>query len=139
VKLIVCGISDGKTCVLEEVVDTPSDDRLSMQTIFEMKLDSLPPRPPGLGDLVDLPVAPGTMKWFWSRGEPNGYWDMHHTDTIDCHTIVSGSIDLILDDGTHHLEAGDSAVVSGIDHAWQVGPDGCFSSILIFGTPKPTA
>ena len=26
------------------------------------------------------------------------YPTMHHTDTIDCHTIIDGSIDLILDD-----------------------------------------
>jgi len=138
-KLIVCGLSDGKSCVLEEVDCTPSNDEMSTQAIFEMKLDALPPRPPGLGDFLDIPVEPGEMKWFRVGFAPNQHWDTHHTDTIDFHTIVSGSIDLVLDDGPHRLEAGDSAVVAGVDHAWHTGPDGCATSIIIFGTPKPAA
>ena len=47
---------------------------------------------------------------------------MHHTDTLDLETIISGSVDLILDDGAHHLEAGDMVVMTGVDHAWRPDP-----------------
>ena len=69
---------------------------------------------------------------------PNGEWPaMHYTDTIDCHTVIAGSVDLILDDGAHRLAAGDCVMVTGVDHAWKAGPDGCTTSILLIGTPPP--
>ena len=73
-----------------------------------------------------------------SHFPPNSDWpEMHYTDTIDCHTIVAGSIDLILDDGPHHLDVGDAAVVAGVDHGWRAGPAGATLSIVILGTPVP--
>lgn len=138
-KLIVSGIRDGKSCIVQEIDCTPSSDGMSTQAILDLELGSLPPRPPGIGDFVDIPVTQGAMKWYRVGFAPNQFWGMHYTDTVDCHTIVSGSIDLILDDGPHCLEPGDSAIVNGVDHAWQAGPDGCATSIIIFGTPKPAA
>jgi hypothetical protein len=62
---------------------------------------------------------------------------VHHTDTWDFHSIVSGSIDLLLDDGPQHLIAGDCVAVMGIDHGWLAGPDGCITSVMSIGTPPP--
>ena len=62
---------------------------------------------------------------------------MHHTDTLDFDTVIAGSIELILDDGGHRLEAGDVVVISGVDHAWRSGPDGCTMVITLQGTEPP--
>lgn len=43
---------------------------------------------------------------------------MHRTRTIDYAVIVSGEIDLLLDDTDVHLKAGDVVVQRGTNHAW---------------------
>jgi quercetin dioxygenase-like cupin family protein len=61
---------------------------------------------------------------------------MHHTDTVDLNFIVSGSCELVLDDGNHTCGAGDLVVVPGVDHSWINGPDGCvFNSVTVGTTP----
>jgi hypothetical protein len=63
---------------------------------------------------------------------------MHQTDTLDFDLVVAGSMDLVLDDGPHHLGVNDCVVVTGVDHAWRAGPDGCTLSVFLLGTPPPT-
>jgi mannose-6-phosphate isomerase-like protein (cupin superfamily) len=43
---------------------------------------------------------------------------MHRTKTIDYAVVVSGEIDLLLDDTDVHLKAGDVVVQRGTNHAW---------------------
>jgi hypothetical protein len=43
---------------------------------------------------------------------------MHRTKTIDYAVILSGEIDLLLDDSDVHLKAGDVVVQRGTNHAW---------------------
>jgi hypothetical protein len=62
---------------------------------------------------------------------------MHHTDTLDFDIVLAGSVELLLDDGAHPLGPGDCVVVSGVDHAWSTGSDGCSLSIVTVGTPPP--
>jgi len=136
--MIVTGIRNNGSCIIKEIDCTPQKEGMSTLSIFDLKLDELTQRPTGRGDFVDIPVPVGSLGWYRVRFEPNQVWGMHHTDTIDCHTIVAGSIDLILEeDGPHRLVAGDSVVVTGVDHGWHAGPEGCATSIVILGTPKP--
>ena len=44
---------------------------------------------------------------------------MHTTDTIDYGIILSGEIDLELDEGEVHLGPGDVVVQRGTRHAWR--------------------
>jgi hypothetical protein len=136
-RMIVSGIRDNRSCVLKEIDCPPQGEGMSTLSLIDLEVGALPPRPPGKSDFVDIPVPVGMLRWYRVRFQPNQMWGMHHTDTIDCHTIVAGSIDLILDDGPHRLTIGDSAIVTGVDHAWQAGPEGCATSIVILGTPKP--
>ena len=136
-RMIATGFRDGKSCVVQEIDCTPQGDDLSTMEALSLRLDALPPRPPGKGAFLDIPVPPGSMSWYRVRFPANQLRRTHHTDTIDCHTIIAGTIDLILDDGPHRLTPGDSAMVTGVDHGWQTGPEGCTVSMLIFGTPKP--
>ena len=44
---------------------------------------------------------------------------MHRTDTIDYALVISGAVDMELDDGsTVHLNAGDTVVQRGTAHRW---------------------
>ena len=43
---------------------------------------------------------------------------MHRTKTIDYALILSGEIDLLLDDSEVHLKLGDVVIQRGTNHAW---------------------
>jgi mannose-6-phosphate isomerase-like protein (cupin superfamily) len=43
---------------------------------------------------------------------------MHRTQTIDYAIIMSGEIDMLLDDSEVHLKAGDVVIQRGTNHAW---------------------
>jgi mannose-6-phosphate isomerase-like protein (cupin superfamily) len=43
---------------------------------------------------------------------------MHRTRSIDYAVVISGEIDMLLDDSEVHLRAGDVLVQRGTDHAW---------------------
>ena len=56
---------------------------------------------------------------------PEGPWrehprdpGMHRTRTIDYAIVLSGEIDMLLDDSDLHLKAGDVVVQRGTNHAW---------------------
>lgn len=70
---------------------------------IESQLAALRENVPGLGDTLEA-ENPG----------------MHTTDTIDYIVVLSGEVDLELDDGaTVHLEPGDCVVQRGTRHAWR--------------------
>lgn len=52
------------------------------------------------------------------RGLPPSHPFMHRTRTIDYAIILSGEIDMMLDDSQIHLKAGDVLVQQGTNHAW---------------------
>ena len=43
---------------------------------------------------------------------------MHRTRTVDYAIVMSGEIDMLLDDSEIHLTAGDVLVQQGTNHAW---------------------
>ena len=49
---------------------------------------------------------------------------MHRTRTIDYALILSGEIDMLLDDSEVHLKAGDVLIQRGTNHAWVNRGDG---------------
>ena len=45
---------------------------------------------------------------------------MHTTDTVDIDVVISGEVDLELDDGSEvHLRPGDCVIQNGTRHAWR--------------------
>ncbi len=88
-------------------------------------------------DVLDLAVPAGAMRWTVIDYGPGAAFSMHHTDTVDLDVVLAGSVDLILDDGEHPLAPGDSAVVTGVDHAWRAGPEGCRLSVITIGASPP--
>jgi hypothetical protein len=90
--------------------------------------------PAAVGAFMDNSPPPGILQWKLARFPPGHRYPTHFTDSIDFHTVVSGSITLGLADGSYPLLAGDCAVVVGVDHDWAVGPEGCAMLMMRVGT-----
>ena len=143
---IVTGVdADGRSCVIAEHPQgvasndftSSSGDRMSSYTAFETASSPAPPRPAGNGQFMDLEVPVGFLRFSVVHWPPGAENPMHHTDSIDFDTVLEGSIDIILEDGRHHLEVGDAVIVTGVDHAWEAGPSGATLSVFVLGTPRP--
>jgi len=52
------------------------------------------------------------------RGLPPKHPMMHRTRTVDYAIVMAGEIDMMLDDSTVHLKAGDVVVQQATNHAW---------------------
>jgi mannose-6-phosphate isomerase-like protein (cupin superfamily) len=65
---------------------------------------------------------------------------MHRTRSIDYAVVVSGEIDMLLDDSEVHLEAGDVLVQRGTNHAWvNRGKESCrIAFVLIDAEDAPS-
>lgn len=137
-RLLVTGVdADGRSCAIQDGAVTlagfPGFEGILFSDLYETPSPAISDGG-RTADLLDLGVPPGALSWKMIDYGPGVEFFMHHTDTVDLDLIVAGSVDLILDDGTHPLRAGDTAVVTGVDHAWRTGPDGCRLSIVSFGT-----
>jgi mannose-6-phosphate isomerase-like protein (cupin superfamily) len=134
----VTGVDDqGRSCVVEEKDVGGFSEAISLLTIFATDEAVPGPRPVGHGDDLDLGVAPGLTRWYLVHWPPNSTAHVHHTDTVDYDAILQGSITLILGDGEHPLHQGDCVVITGVDHDWRAGPDGCIESVVLLGSTPP--
>ena len=62
---------------------------------------------------------------------------MHTTRTIDYGIVLSGEIDLELDEGEVHLRPGDVVVQRGTRHAWRNrGSAPCTMAFVLIGSPN---
>lgn len=135
---VITGVKDGKSCVLELREIDPGGPNGGVFDFVQFAIDPPASRPPGHGALLDLHVPQGHLKWATSYSPPNAeFATVHHTDSIDCHTVIRGSCALVLDDGDHWLEPGDCVIVNGVDHAWKTGPQGSICSSFFIATPPP--
>lgn len=139
-RTLIAGVdADGRSCVVSH--DDVALDRLApgfaMAVPFATISSPPPAGPGGSAPLIDQGIAPGLARWMVVELGPDSETPMHHTDTLDLQTVLSGSVDLVLDDGTHRLEEGDLVVLTGVDHAWRGGPEGCRLSAVLIGTPPP--
>lgn len=142
-RLLVTGVdAAGRSCVVQDG-PVALQGGPGMAGVFYSVLHAAPSLPPisaGGGraaDHLDLVVPPGALRWAAIEYAPGAEFSMHHTDTVDFDVVLSGSVELILDDGAHPLADGDSAVITGVDHAWRAGPDGCRLSIMTIGASPP--
>ena len=122
------GIDDlGRSCVLREREVAPAKlvEGLHVDAIFRTRSSPPDPRPQGHGDLVDLGLRAGQCSLAVWRFEPGAEVGMHQTDSLDFDVVLEGAIDLILDDGAHPLSPGDAVVMTGVDHSWLAGAQGC--------------
>ncbi|HTO12168.1 MAG TPA: cupin domain-containing protein [Candidatus Binatia bacterium] len=64
----------------------------------------------------------------------------HRTDSIDYITVISGEIDMELDDSSVHLQAGDVMVQRGTIHNWvNRGPAPCVLTVVLISAKSVEA
>jgi quercetin dioxygenase-like cupin family protein len=62
----------------------------------------------------------------------------HRTRTVDYVVVVSGEIDLMLDDSVVHLKAGDTVVQQATNHAWvNRGKEACRLLFVLMDSKEP--
>ena len=63
---------------------------------------------------------------------------MHRTKSIDYAIVISGEIDMLLDDSEVHLRAGDVLVQQGTNHAWvNRGKENCRIAFVLIDAEEP--
>ena len=112
--------------------------RSSRADIF-VTSEAPPPPAPATAPFHDVELKPGQVALWVLMIPPNGEHPHHHTASLNFHTVVAGDVDLILDDGPHHLDLGDTLVLPGVNHGWKAGPTGCTMSIVVTGTERYSA
>lgn len=82
--------------------------------------------------LKEMGVAAGSA--------PVRHAHMHRTRSIDYAIVLSGEIDMLLDDSEVHLKAGDILVQQGTNHAWvNKGPGVCRIAFVLIDAKEPPA
>jgi mannose-6-phosphate isomerase-like protein (cupin superfamily) len=77
------------------------------------------------------PVAP-------ARGRPVTHPLMHRTRSVDYAVVLSGEIDMMLDDSTVHLKPGDTIVQQATNHAWvNHGTETCRILFVLMDSKQP--
>ena len=86
--------------------------------------------------------------WFPEKGinfglfswEPGTGYPMHASDTLDIGVIMSGEMELILENGSTVLGPGDCFVQNGTQHAWKVvGNQPCTFVVVIVAEKQEEA
>jgi hypothetical protein len=142
-RFLVTGVDEsGRSCASRDdqvtLLGGPGSDSILYSMMYATpSLPSISAAGGRAADTFDLGVSVGAMDWKVIDYTAGIEFPMHHTDTVDFDVVLSGSIDLILDDGAHPLVAGDQVVITGVDHAWCVGPAGCRISVISLGVSPP--
>jgi mannose-6-phosphate isomerase-like protein (cupin superfamily) len=72
------------------------------------------------------------------RGVPPTHPLMHRTRTVDYAIIMAGEIDMLVDDGSVHLKAGDVVVQQATNHAWvNHGKEPCRIAFVLMDSADP--
>jgi mannose-6-phosphate isomerase-like protein (cupin superfamily) len=73
-----------------------------------------------------------------ARGEPVKHPLMHRTRTLDYAVVLSGEIEMMLDNSTVHLKPGDVVVQQATNHAWiNRGTQPCRILFVLMDSKQP--
>jgi len=73
-----------------------------------------------------------------AKGLPPRHPMMHRTRSLDYAVIISGEIDMLLDEGEVHLKAGDVVVQQATNHAWvNRGKEPCRIAFILMDSQEP--
>lgn len=71
------------------------------------------------------------------EGRPPRHPFMHRTKSVDFGIVLSGEIDMLLDDSEVHVKAGDVVVQQGTNHAWvNRGSETCRIAFILIDAPE---
>jgi mannose-6-phosphate isomerase-like protein (cupin superfamily) len=124
---------------------SPTEDRA------HVKVGIQPPRGGTIFRIIDYPPTSPTvdkldintmMKVVGAdapaKGLPPRHPMMHRTRSVDYAIILSGEIDMLLDEGEVHLKAGDVLVQQATNHAWiNRGKENCRIAFILIDSQSP--
>ncbi len=139
VRRVVTGHDDhGKAVVLiDDTAGNKRNPRPGVETALAWMTDSTPAELTGREDLgartVERPPSYRGSIFRVIEFSPGNERDMHVTPTIDYAVVISGEIDMELDDGVEvHLQAGDVLVQRATVHNWNNrGPAPCVIAFIL--------
>ncbi|MDH3704057.1 MAG: cupin domain-containing protein [Alphaproteobacteria bacterium] len=144
VRRVVTGHDEnGKAKVLiDEISDNVVSRRSGQNSTVIWATDRYPPDLGALDDIsgtVQQTTLPGGSVFRISRLEPGVGPQMHRTESLDYAIVLSGEIDMELDDGaTVHLTAGDVVVQRGTVHNWiNNGTEACMMAYVLISAALP--
>jgi mannose-6-phosphate isomerase-like protein (cupin superfamily) len=125
---------------------TPADVSVGGDAVAE-KIGITPPKTGSVFRIVEYPpdaqrfksgiTNEEALKELGAHGGTHGaarHPGMHRTESIDYAIILSGEIDMLLDVGEVHLEAGDVVVQQATLHAWaNRGSEPCRIAFILIG------
>ena len=88
--------------------------------------------------LDGFPQSEATWRVAWHRTVfgPNTAARKHATPTFDVDVVISGEVDLLLEDGQVRLGPGDTVVIPGVVHGWRTGSTSCDFICAIWTPPE---
>ena len=128
--------------IIDELSDNVISRRAGQQSTVIWATDQMPPNLEALNDLSpdvkSTTVANGTV-FRVSRFEPGVAPRNHRTASMDYAVVLSGQIDMELDDGeVVNLRAGDVLVQRGTVHNWtNPGTEPCIIAFVLMACPLP--
>ena len=128
--------------IIDELSDNVISRRAGQQSTVIWATDRTPPNLEALNDLSpdvkSTTVANGTV-FRVSRFEPGVAPRNHRTASMDYAVVLSGQIDMELDDGkVVNLRAGDVLVQRGTVHNWtNPGTEPCIIAFVLMACPLP--
>jgi mannose-6-phosphate isomerase-like protein (cupin superfamily) len=141
----------GLTSTLLWVTDGSPADNSGSADAADREIGVAPPASGSIFRVVDFPPAAEVgavdnaamlreMGLAGGRADPR-HATMHRTRSVDYAVVISGEIDMLLDDTEVHLEQGDVLVQRGTSHAWvNRGKESCrIAFVLIDAEDLPEA
>ena len=128
--------------IIDELSDNVISRRAGQQSTVIWATDQTPPNLEALNDLSpdvkSTTVVNGTV-FRVSRFEPGVAPRNHRTASMDYAVVLSGQIDMELDDGeVVNLRAGDVLVQRGTIHNWtNPGTEPCIIAFVLMACPLP--
>jgi mannose-6-phosphate isomerase-like protein (cupin superfamily) len=120
---------------------------------FATKMKGLHPDPNGtLFRIVDFPpmspdfeqenpryfIELAGLEQEAAKARPSRHPMMHRTRSVDFGLVLAGEIDLMLDEETRHLTAGDIVVMQATNHAWvNNGTEPCRIAFILIDARDP--
>jgi naringenin degradation protein FdeH len=139
----------GLTSTLLWVTDGSPADNTGSKDAADRDIGVAPPPRGSIFRVVDFPPAAevGTVNnaaMLREMGLPHGahadprHATMHRTRSVDYAVVISGEIDMLLDDSEVHLRAGDALVQRGTNHAWvNRGKEICRIAFVLVDAEEP--
>jgi mannose-6-phosphate isomerase-like protein (cupin superfamily) len=138
----------GLTSTLLWVSDGSPADNSGNADSADRDIGVAPPPRGSIFRMVDFPPASevGTvdnaamlkeMGLYGGHADPR-HATMHRTRSVDYAVVISGEIDMLLDDSEVHLGAGDVLVQRGTNHAWvNRGKENCRIAFVLIDAVDP--